>query len=76
MDTITFKQTVSFLGRNGNFKSIGLNVYKYKYSTEDKVELTPITSKGLLGRCVIEIPTESIPDLIKSLQACIESKQA
>lgn len=55
-----------FLGRNGYFKAIGVNVY----ITHDNKEiwLAPITSKEALGRCEIQIPVEDIPALITEMQ--------
>lgn len=62
-----FTRVTSFLGRNGTFQASGLKVWAGRYN--GGVYLEPITSKGKVGRCCIEIPAEDIPALIKLLQA-------
>lgn len=68
--TINFNRTVSFLGRNGNFKSLGIEVIA-RLGMFELVSITPITSKHLTGRCEIEIPKENIPELIEALRSCL-----
>lgn len=53
----------TFLGRNGVFKQHGLMIY----STLDKVEFYPVTSKGDVGRATVTIPREMIPEVMKAL---------
>jgi len=68
-ENIKFKRTVQFFGRNGIFKSTGLSILS-TYHTEDIddiLRIYPITSKGLMGRGFIDIPFESINDVIKIL---------
>jgi hypothetical protein len=64
MKELKFTRTTTFLGRNGEFKSIGLNIYPL----EDIISIRPITSRGLTGRARICIPVESLPKLIKILK--------
>ena len=63
-EEVRFEKNVRFLGRNGLFKSMGVCVDEF----EGAVNISPITSKDLIGRCCIEIPIESIPELIEALQ--------
>lgn len=74
VEDIYFNQETHFLGRNGNFKSSGVCVELNASPTlgEGTVYLTPFTSKGLLGRCRIEIPVESAADLISALRWAIK----
>ena len=65
MKRIKFTRTTSFLGRNGEFKSIGLNITQFG---DDVINITPITSRNLTGRAKIVIPVESLPKLIKILK--------
>ena len=57
-----FKTKTEALGRNGMMIVTGLDVS----SVEGRgyLSIRPITSKGLLGRCLIELPTEAIPTII------------
>ncbi|WP_432263171.1 hypothetical protein [Cupriavidus sp. TMH.W2] len=43
-----------FVGRNGEFKSAGMVIREIRGS----VQVQPITSRGKLGRCVIEVPSD------------------
>lgn len=77
---ITFKRIVNFFGRNGYFKSSGISISVDSIDTT--VSLDPITSKGNIGRCRIEIPIEDIPDVVSTLNGfygawkSIKDKQA
>ncbi|HNU14064.1 MAG TPA: hypothetical protein PKI55_06345 [Chitinophagaceae bacterium] len=64
--TIKFTKETNFTGRNGYFKASGLELSGY--DPNGNVMLTPLTSKGLAGRCDITIPVEDIPSLIKQLK--------
>jgi hypothetical protein len=68
---IDFKDTVEFLGRNGTFQSTGVQINNWNnhVSTGNPyIEIEPLTSRKLAGRCRIEIPTEHLPEFIKALQ--------
>lgn len=68
--TIKFNHRVTFLGRNGTMKSIGVEVMNSP-DLDGLVYLTPITSKNTPGRCEIQIPKENLPELIEALQSCL-----
>ena len=53
---ITFKRPVQFIGRNGCFKSIGLDISVV--TPKNIVCISPITSKGIVANCLIEVPLE------------------
>jgi len=60
-------KTGRFLGRNGMFKCAGIDVL---VTADDKeVIISPITSKGLVGRCEIWIPKVDVSTLIKALKS-------
>ena len=64
---IKYDRNVNFIGRNGYFKASGLDVY----ANESIVIVQPITSKGEIGRCSIEIPIENVTALISHLKTAI-----
>lgn len=64
MKDIKFSKESKFLGRNGQFKSIGIVVGE---TLENHVSIQPITSKGQIGKAIICIPKDSVNDLIKAL---------
>lgn len=69
MNKVTFKTMTSFLGRNGMFKCTGVNVIRADFNNEKPyITIAPITSKEVIGKCMIRIPVENIPELIKLLQ--------
>lgn len=63
---IKYNKQVNFTGRNGYFKQTGLNVVELAH--DNKIMLAPLTSKGMIGNCDIQIPKENIPELIKFLE--------
>jgi len=77
---ITWKDKKTlFLGRNGTFKCTGVIVSEIMYLPKDKsasafngVAIEPLTSLGKIGRCAIDIPIESIPELIENLKQFIK----
>ena len=54
MTEIKFDAPTNSLGRNGVLSTTGIHVSEC--SGDDYVTVFPITSKGALGRCRIEIP--------------------
>ena len=72
MKTIKFNKTTHFTGRNGYFKCSGVELETLNRGIGQSVIISPVTSKGVCGRCDIEIPRESIPALIKELESFIE----
>jgi len=75
---ITWKDKKTlFLGRNGTFKCTGVIIQEMLYFPKDKsafntLEIAPLTSIGKIGRCTIDIPIESIPELIENLKKFIK----
>lgn len=65
--TIKFSRQASFTGRNGYFKSSGIELLDLS-SLTNEVMISPITSKGLVGRCHISVPLDDLPQFIKELQ--------
>jgi len=61
---LKFSRLTTFTGRNGTFKCAGVELIDYT----DRVQISPVTSKGNVGRCDIDIPVEDIPALIEALQ--------
>ena len=68
MAKIMFDNNYHFLGRNGTYKAKGLDVSMFGNSDYAHVDLIPITSKGMLASCTIEIPKNKIQELINELQ--------
>jgi hypothetical protein len=63
--TVTWKKDRgAFLGRNGLFKCRGLHVT----SNDHDLFLEPVTSQGLIGRCLISIPKDQVKNLIKTIK--------
>lgn len=54
---------LSYIGRNGSGKCRGLSINQYS----DFVTMSPLNSKGNVGNCLIDIPTEAIPELVQRL---------
>ncbi len=70
---LTFKQrTMTYIGRNGSGKQVGIEVLPIAHS--DHVTLCPVNGKGI-ANCMLEIPTEDIPELISALQQAAASNQ-
>jgi hypothetical protein len=68
--TINFKQQVTFTGRNGTFKCVGVEVWELS----NRVTISPITSKGKIGRCDIDIPLENLGEFINALTDLVPKK--
>ena len=68
---ITFKnkRVVSYQGRNGTGKQIGIEVLPIGTPNLNQVvTLSPINSKGNVANCMIDIPMADIPEFVKALQ--------
>jgi len=57
---IPYSKEVKFIGRNGYFKAIGIEIYQ-----GGVIVLQPTTTKGLTGRCSIEIPNN--PETLRQI---------
>lgn len=62
--TILFKRNTLFLGRNGRWNARGIDIC---CPSRDIVLLRPITTKGDVGRCEIEIPVEHLMQVVDAL---------
>lgn len=68
--TITWSTTheVGFEGRNGYFKCRGVELYcRHGATPFDKITITAITSKGVTGKCSIDIPIHAVPAIMQTL---------
>lgn len=64
---VLFSRQTNFLGRNGYMNCSGLDLCKGGLR-DDLALLSPLTSRGQVGRCELEIPLEDLPALIAGLQ--------
>lgn len=62
MKLLKFSRGTHFLGRNGFFKSAGLEIDTFQ--SRDIVEIVPLTSRMAAARCCIEIPIEDDVDAV------------
>jgi len=60
---ISFKTKTAFTGRNGTFQAAGLLI-----TGRDPIKIQPITPRGRVGRCSIQVPIESVLELIAALR--------
>jgi hypothetical protein len=58
---------LSFLGRNGYAHMCGVSVIAFQSLRALHIE--PITSRGLVGRCSIQIPVAQLDDFIAALRS-------
>jgi len=63
---LKFKTLSAFNGRNGTGKCSGIEIMSLDY--ENKILLSPITSKGATANCYISLPVEELNNFIKELQ--------
>lgn len=66
---VRWERTTNFTGRNGYMKCNGLNILTLDHNRS--VMLSPLTSRGTVGRCDVEIPLEALLEVIATLQALI-----
>ena len=71
---ITWENTTNFTGRNGYMKCNGLDLMAMSNDTE--LIISPLTSKGDVGRCDIAIPIEKIPKIISALKVIYQGNTA
>ncbi len=64
---VHFSRQTNPLGRNGYMKCSGLDLCKGGLR-DDLVLLSPLTSRGYIGRCELEISLEDLSALITGLQ--------
>ena len=58
----------TYLGRNGNGKVRGIYAQRILLGNIDLIELSPINSKGSLGRCYIQFPAKDLESVIQALK--------
>jgi hypothetical protein len=68
-NTVKFTRQTNFTGRNGYHKCSGIELWVM--NGQQAVNIAPLTSKGVVGRCDIEVPLEDVPALIAALQAIV-----
>jgi hypothetical protein len=61
---LKFQRMTDFTGRNGFFQCSGVEIMSI---SDNKVMISPFTSKGKVGRCDIAIPIEDIPEFTNKL---------
>ena len=66
-----FKQPTTFGGRNGEFKSTGLELVELEIpdAVPPEVMIQPITGKGVVGNGYISVPMEDLPTFIRQLES-------
>jgi hypothetical protein len=63
------KRVVSFQGRNGAGKQIGIEILPIgEPNPQQVVTFSPINSKGDVANCMIDLPVADIPEFIAELQ--------
>lgn len=67
---LIFKKESRFIGRNGYFRSSGVDVSE---NLSGEIVIQPITSKGAVANCMICVPLENIPELVEKLTALSET---
>lgn len=61
---VKWDRPTEFLGRNGYFMCSGVDLT----TDEDKLFIAPLTGRGDVGRCTIEVPLNKLDELIASLE--------
>lgn len=64
--TVKFPRITQFTGRSGYFKCSGLELMALEHNKS--IMLSPLTGKGDIGRCDIEVPLEALDELIETLK--------
>jgi hypothetical protein len=62
---VKFDNIMNFEGRNGYFQSSGVGIETWR---EDRIAIFPYTSKGVPGRCEIQIEKSKIGEFIEALK--------
>lgn len=68
-DTVNWRRTTRFTGRNGNFRCSGIEVVPLEHN--NSLMVSALTGRGDVARCDIEIPMEAVPEVIAKLQALV-----
>jgi hypothetical protein len=70
---IKFKRITNFTGRNGFMKCGGVELME---SSANSIILSPLTSKGMIGRCDIFIPLEDAKAVAEALLSFVNEKKS
>ena len=62
-ETIGFRETREFLGRNGLAKMGGILIQRQA----DDLYIAPLTSRLQVGRSYMLVPVEMVPDIAKAM---------
>lgn len=75
MTSISFSKDLElhFLGRNGLGRICGAEILPI--AGQAALHIEPVTSKGVAGRCSIEIPVNHLHQFVSALQAAAEEIQ-
>ena len=65
-EQVKFERQTHFTGRNGYGKCNGIDLLPLDHNKS--LMIAPLTSRGDVGRCDIEVPMENLPELIAKLQ--------
>lgn len=68
IESFKTSKTTTFLGRNGTMKCSGINMFSIEDGEDAEIDIRPVTSKNLIGRCRITITKKDIPAFIKALK--------
>ena len=72
-EQVKFNKFTQATGRNGCLKCSGLDILSLDHN--GTILLAPLTSKGYVARCDIEIPVEAVPELIAKLREMMATRQ-
>ncbi|MBA4372271.1 MAG: hypothetical protein C0402_05365 [Thermodesulfovibrio sp.] len=63
---IMFAAPRGFVGRNGTFVATGVEISRLE--NQSHIAIEPVTSRGITGRCCIEVPTDDTLQLAEAIQ--------
>lgn len=66
---------ITYHGRNGTGFCTGLRIFTMTVLSNPKIEIVPISSRGLTANCSVGVPVEDIPELIKILKLAYKEIQ-
>lgn len=74
---VLWKNKITYaLGKNGNSKCIGIEMLETSAEKQfDIVEISPLNTRSGVTRCHINIPVESIPEIIKNLEKIYQQEK-
>lgn len=81
---VLWKDKITYaLGRNGDSKCIGIEILETSTSFVsdtfeerfDIVEISPLNTRSDVTRCHIDVPVESIPEIVKQLEKIYQQEK-